>query len=143
MKYRKKKKPELLLLNDSKWIAPVLLIISLIFVYFIPKAIMYADYKIIGMLPFFVGLFQGYREKIELEKFGVWTTSIVVDRKYVKNRHNPGEWLIKCSYQATHQSYETAYHTDSKPAHPVGKKIRIIYSSQYPKIYTLDYEWKR
>lgn len=89
------------------------------------------------------GLFQKYREKVELEKFGIWTTSIVVDRKYSKPRRGSGKWLIKCSYQANHQSYETYYHTDSKPAHPVGKKIKIIYSSAYPKIYSLDYEWQK
>ena len=27
------------------------------------------------------GLFQGYRENMELQKYGVWTKSVVIDRK--------------------------------------------------------------
>jgi hypothetical protein len=39
--------------------------------------------------------------------------------------------------------YETLYHDDLKNIHPTGDTIRLIYSSQFPKIYTLEYEWNK
>ena len=177
----KNKKPQPWLLKNFKWVSLVLLIASLIFVYFIPRAIIYPDYKIIGWLqfvlilfivPLFVfttlvsftklvklsagiaavttltvgltfGLLQSYREKLELNRYGVWTKAIVIARKHPGNRNSNAKWMIKCSYVANNHTYETLYHDDINDVHPMGDTIKIIYSSQFPKIYALDYEWKR
>jgi hypothetical protein len=90
------------------------------------------------------GLFQDYREKAELDKYGVWTKSVVIDRKHsVQRGGGSSHWVIKCRYEANAGAYETLYHDDIDNLHPIGDTIKIIYSSQLPKIYSLDYEWKK
>lgn len=174
------KKSQPLLIANLKWLSLGLLIITLLFVYFVPRAIMYPDHLIIGWIIFLFicfivpllvfttlisftklvkpstafaflsvlivgptfGLFQGHREKLELNKNGVWANSIVVDRKHSKSkREGSWHWMIKCKYEANKHVYETAYHDDIKNIRPIGDTIKIIYSSQFPKIYSLEYEW--
>jgi len=89
-------------------------------------------------------MFQDYREKAELNKYGVWTKSIVVDRKRsISKGSSWNHWLIKCRYVANDRTYETLYHDDLYNLHPIGDTIKIIYSSQFSKIYALASEWKR
>lgn len=89
------------------------------------------------------GLFQGYREKMELKQYGIWTNAIVVNRKEI-SEHGGGtfHWGIKCRYVVNNRDYETLYHDDLQNIHPIGDTIKIIYSSKFPKIYSLSYEWK-
>jgi hypothetical protein len=90
------------------------------------------------------GMFQDYREKIELDKYGVWTKSVVINRKHsVQKGGGSSHYVIKCRYKVNTEAYETLYHDDIDNVHPVGDTIKIIYSSQFPKIYALDYEWKK
>ncbi len=156
----------------SKWVALSLLIAVLLFIYFVPRAIMYPDHKIVGWSIFIIiflvipvlvfvslkkfnlrfsgriamlsvlvvgptfGLFQGYREKIELEKNGIWSKAIVIDRKSRKR-----SWTMKCQFKVGNELYETLYHDDNH--HSIGDTLGIIYSKKFPKIHALDYEWKR
>src|ERR1700733_8557706 len=46
------------------------------------------------------GLFQEYREKVELDKYGVWTKSVVIDRKHSVQKGGSWHWVIKCRYEA-------------------------------------------
>ena len=89
------------------------------------------------------GFFQGYREKLELQKYGVWTKSVVVDRKHSVVRHGSWNWLLKSKYEAGGKAYETHYHDDIDNIHPMGDTIMIIYSSRFPKIYTFRNEWEK
>src|ERR1700743_3819890 len=168
----KNKKPQPWFLKNFKWISLVLLMVSLTFVYFIPRAIIYPDYKIIGWLqfvlilfivPLFVfttlvsftklvklsvgiaavttltvgltfGFLQSYREKVELNKYGVWTKAIVIARKHPGNRNSNAKWVIRCRYKANNRDYETRYHDDMDDVHPIGDTIKILYSSPFPKI---------
>jgi len=174
----KDKKPKLPLL---KWISLILLIISLLFVYFIPRAIMYPDYPIIGWtvfviiifiipisalvtlwifthkkhlsaclavaMPIIIGptfeLVQDHREKLELKKYGTWANAIVVDKKQI-SKHGGGfqHWAIACRYIVNNRAYETKFHDDLLNIHPIGDTIKIIYSSKFPRIYSLASEWK-
>jgi hypothetical protein len=89
------------------------------------------------------GLFQSYKEKLELQKYGVWTKSVVIDKKHnTQKGSGPQDYLIKCRYTISGINHETLYHNDINNSHLIGDTIRIIYSSQFPKIYALDYEWK-
>lgn len=90
------------------------------------------------------GLLQGYREKKELNKYGTWTNAIVAKRKQV-SEHGGGSlhWAIQCKYLVNGRVYETAYHDDLENIHPIGDTIKIIYSSKFPKIYSLINEWKK
>jgi hypothetical protein len=178
----KNKKPQSLFLRNFKWISLLLLIIILIFIYFMPRAIVYADFSVIRwaplfviflMLPLFVfttsisftkrirlstllavvsvgivgptfGLLQDYREKVELNKYGVWAKTVVIDRK--KRRaggSGQSNWTIKCRYEVNAHIYETLYHDDINNLHPIGDTIKIIYSSRFPKIYALGNEWNK
>ncbi len=89
------------------------------------------------------GLFQGHRETVELNQFGKWTNSIVIERKKIYQRGSgDGHWGIMCKFKANSRDYETAFHDDLNNLHPMGDTVRIIYSSRFPKIYALEYEWK-
>jgi hypothetical protein len=88
-------------------------------------------------------LFQDYREKVELDNYGVWTKSVVIDKKHSVQKAGPRYWLLKCKYEVNGKNYETLYHDDMDNLHPVGDTIKIIYSSQFPKIYALGNEWKK
>ena len=88
------------------------------------------------------GLFQDHKEKKELQKYGVWTKSVVIDKKHNSQKGSgPQDYLIKCRYTLSGVDHETLYHNDINNSHRIGDTIRIIYSSQFPKIYALDYEW--
>ncbi len=90
------------------------------------------------------GLFQNYREKIELGKYGVWTKSVVIDRKHnIQKGSGPEDYLIKCRYTLSGVDHETLFHNDINNSHLIGDTIMIIYSRKFPKIYALDYEWKK
>ena len=90
------------------------------------------------------GLFQDHREKMELTKNGVWSNSIVVDRKYRRSTGgSTRNWVIECKYEANNHSYETLYHDDLENKYMIGDTVKIIYSSQFPKIYAMGYEWKK
>jgi hypothetical protein len=90
------------------------------------------------------GLYQNYKEKVELEQYGVWTKSVVVDRKHnIRKGSQPQDYLIKCRYTLNGVSHETLYHNDVGNTHLIGDTIRIIYSRQFPKIYSLDYELEK
>lgn len=89
------------------------------------------------------GLFQGYKEGLELQKYGIWTKSVVIDRKHNTQKGPSSQnYLIKCRYTIIGVNYETLYHNDINNSYLIGDTIRIIYSKQFPKIYALDYEWK-
>ncbi|MGZ3763539.1 MAG: hypothetical protein ACXVA2_02695 [Mucilaginibacter sp.] len=172
------KKPQPFILKNLKWISLSLLILSLLFIYFIPRAVMYSDYMMVRLIqPLFILFiiplfaftalvlftkkgklsiavacisvfvvgptferFQDHREKVELQKNGVWGKSIVVDRKRSTTKGSRS-WVIKCKYEANDHSYETLYHDDINYLHPIGDTIKIIYSRQFPEIYALGYEW--
>ncbi|MGN6179076.1 MAG: hypothetical protein ACTHNW_07835 [Mucilaginibacter sp.] len=89
------------------------------------------------------GLLQEHREKVELTEYGVWTKGIVINRKHISN-HSGGSWHwgIKCKYEVGKQQYETLYSDDLKNVYLVGDTIKVIYSSRFPKIYALGYEWQ-
>lgn len=90
------------------------------------------------------GLYQSYNEKVELLKYGVWTKSVVIDKKHnTQKGSGPSDYLIKCRYTLNEVNHETLYHNDINNAHHIGDTIRLIYSSKFPKIYALDYEWKK
>lgn len=90
------------------------------------------------------GLYKNYKEKVELRQYGIWTKSVVIDRKHnTQKGSQPQDYLIKCRYTLNGVDHETLYHNDINNAHPVGDTVRLIYSSKFPKIYALDYEWKK
>ena len=90
------------------------------------------------------GLFQSYKERLELQKYGVWTKSVVIDKKHNTQKvPSSQDYLIKCRYRIIGINYETLYHNDINNSHLIGDTIRIIYSKQFPKIYALDYELKK
>jgi len=169
----------LILLRAFKWVSLTLLLVTLVSIYFMPRAILYPEYSIISWIqPFLILLIlpllvfttllsftkrvklstvnaalsvgivgptfevlKDYREKVELTKNGVWVNSIVVDRKKTGNRGL--YWTIKCKYELNGRAYETLYHDDLSNLHPIGDTIRLIYSSEYPKIYALGSEWNK
>ena len=83
------------------------------------------------------GLYQQHNERIELEKNGRWTKGIVVDAKTRKHK-----WKIKVSYTVAKKTFETTYQNEESKTFYVGDSIRVIYSSDLPKIYRLEYDWK-
>lgn len=89
------------------------------------------------------GLFQDYREKKELDKYGVWTKSVVINRKHSVTKGSSWHWLLKCKYEVNGKNYETLYHDDFNNFYAIGDTIKIIYSSQFPKIYAFSNEWKK
>ena len=164
----------------SKWVYLSGLVLIIIFLYFIPRAIMYPDYPVIGWIMFAIiffiipvllfivlkaftgrsqistilslgsvlligptfGLFQGYREKLELEKFGTWTKAVVIDHKFRDDRTGK-RWTVKYQYTVNQIVYQTNYHDDNQNQFARGDTISIIYSKAFPKIYALGYEWKK
>lgn len=160
--------------KNWKWTLPAVLILSLVFIYFIPRFIMYSYYPLIGWLVFvfifffipaliFInlamftdlkkmnvaltfaspliigptfGLFQSYREKLELDKNGRSTKAVVIDRKYSTGRGSR-HWLIKCRYSINSKNYETGYNDDLENTYQVGDIISLMYSSDFPEIYAL------
>ncbi|WP_146166496.1 hypothetical protein ABZR88_19640 [Mucilaginibacter yixingensis] len=80
---------------------------------------------------------------MELKKYGTWTNAIVINRKQV-SEHGGGfqHWAIACKYVVNNRTYETKFHDDELNIHPIGDTIKIIYSSKFPKIYSLSDEWK-
>ena len=84
------------------------------------------------------GVFQSYREKIELKKNGVWTVGKVIDKKEYKK-----VWSIKCSFIVSNEKIETYYIEDEKNIYSIGDRMKIIYSKDCPKINELEYHWKK
>jgi hypothetical protein len=178
----KNKKPQPFLFKNFKWFTLALAILCLVFIYFMPRGIIYSDYFIIRFTPFIMiffilsilvfatlilftrqyklsigvtavtilivgptfGLYQNYNEKVELQRYGVWTKSVIIDRKHnTQKGSRPQDYLIKCRYTLNGVEHVTMYHNDITNMHNVGDTVRLIYSSKFPKIYALDYEWKK
>ena len=159
------------------WIA--LSIGLVLFLAFIPRFILYPDYKILGWFiyglifglgPYLIfktvdtfdiknnkhswriglacltplilgpsfGLFHQYQENKELNRVGQWTTGIVIDVKPTKRKNS-----IKCKYLVKGKIFETSYKTDWENKYRVGDSIKIIYSSDFPKILELEYDWNK
>jgi hypothetical protein len=98
----------------------------------------------IGIVGPTFGLLQDQREKVELKKYGVWGNSVVIDRKKMRSGGSGvPSWTIKCRYKVNNNVYETLYHDDDDNLHPIGDTVKIIYSSGFPKIYALGYEWHK
>lgn len=87
------------------------------------------------------GLFQEYRERLELQKFGVWTKAVVIEHKFRRDRTGK-RWTVKFQYIVDQTVYQTNYHDDRQNEFLRGDKIDIIYSKSFPKIYGLGHEWK-
>ena len=104
----------------------------------------YKDLKIIVFLfPFIFGIsfgiYHGGKEVAELKKKGKWTTGVVVETKTGKHGY---EWMIKVSYVIENKTFETKYEEDRNDSLEVGDSVRLIYSSDFPKIYLLEDDWK-
>lgn len=152
----------------------VFLIIILVFIYFIPKEILYPKYKyidwIVGILIFIIlpylviktlesinyktyrtkligicalsvlivgptfGIFQKYREEIELKESGKITQCYVIDRKKSKN-----DWLINCKYIVNNSEYVTYYETDEENTTKIGDTLKITYNEEYPRMYKIEF----
>ena len=98
----------------------------------------------IGIIGPTFGLYQDHREKIELDKYGVWTKAVVVDKKLMYQKGGGSKnWGIKCKYKVGGHIYETLYYNDLSNIHPIGDTIRLIYSSRFPKINTPEFEWNK
>jgi hypothetical protein len=135
-----------------RWIVPFVIFIVLPLSLFITLIFFTKQYKLsIGISAAVIlivglshGLLQDGQEKAELSKYGVWGKAIVIDRKHMPEHSGGGwHWGIKCKYQVGEQQYETLYNDDLNGLHPTGDTIAIIYSSRFPKIYALGYEWKK
>jgi hypothetical protein len=174
------RKPKPFLLQNLKWFALGLLLVTLAFIYFIPRAITHSDYPAIGWMVFpiifFVipallfivliaftkhpkmstaiaigsvlligptfGLFQEYRDKLELQKFGTWTKAVLIDRELLGKRGRE-KWTAKYQYVVNKMVYQTNYHNNEQKQFAIGDTIDIIYSKDFPKIYALGNEWKK
>ena len=97
----------------------------------------------IFVIGFTSGLYQEHLEKVELNQYGIWTKSVVTNNKPVAQKGGGRAWLIMCRYKANGQVFNTFYHTNANDKYKVGDTIRLIYSSKDPKIYTLEFEWKK
>lgn len=87
------------------------------------------------------GLFQEHREKLELQKCGVWTKAILISKVF-RNDRSGKKWTAKYQYTVNQTIYQTNYH-DKKDQFTGRDTIEIIYSKEFPKIYALDYEWEK
>jgi hypothetical protein len=88
------------------------------------------------------GIVHQYKETLELEKYGVWTKVAVVNRKFINWKNHRG-WVIKGSYSLENKLYVTNFENDDENKYYIGDSLRLIYSSEFPKIYKLGYEWKQ
>jgi hypothetical protein len=88
------------------------------------------------------GLFQGYRERVELQKFGVWTKAVVIKHEF-RNERTGKRWIVKYEYTVNQTVYQTNYHDDKQNQFVKGDMISVIYSKAFPKIYALGYEWNK
>jgi len=124
-------------------IIPLLLLTALIS--FTKKSTI--SFIIAGLSIFIIGFtsswYQEHLNKVELNQYGVWTKSVVANNKRVTQKGGGSEWLIMCRYKANGQVFNTFYHTNANDKYKVGDTIRLIYSSKDPKIYTLEFEWKK
>ncbi len=88
------------------------------------------------------GLFQEYRDKLELQKLGTWTKAVLIDRELLGKRGRE-KWTAKYRYTVNKIVYQTNYHNNEQNQFAKGDTIDIIYSKEFPKIYALGYEWKK
>jgi hypothetical protein len=78
--------------------------------------------------------FQNYRKAKELKVNGKSTKCIVLDRKASKN-----DWLINCKYQVKNIEFITYYHTDKENKYRIGDTLKLIYNTEYPRMYEIDF----
>lgn len=88
------------------------------------------------------GLYHHYKEIKELEYKGLWTKCVVIDKKYIGGSKGNKGWFIKCTYKSGDSVFETNFKKDKKNQYSIGDTIDLIYSIDFPKIYSLEYEWK-
>ena len=79
-------------------------------------------------------LFQNYRENEALRINGKVTKCIVVDRKKSKN-----DWLVNCKYHVKNSEFMTYYHTDKKDIYRIGDTLKLIYDTEFPRMYKIDF----
>lgn len=84
------------------------------------------------------GLYHESRENEELKKFGQWTKGIVIHVRPTKRKNS-----IRCLYFVNGKRLETTYKTDWDERYKKGDSIAIIYSSNFPKIFELEYNWNK
>lgn len=88
------------------------------------------------------GLFQGYRERLELTRDGVWTKAVIAAHKLRHRKVGNKKWTVKYKYTVDGVTYETAYHDEKQKGFTETDTVNIIYSKQFPKIYKIGDDWQ-
>ena len=83
------------------------------------------------------GIYHQIREFKELRNDGLWTTGIVIDKKYI-NKRGPDYWAVKLEYSVDSVRYITSWTEDEKNKIEKGETLDIIYLDGFPKIYRVN-----
>jgi len=77
------------------------------------------------------------REIKELRNDGLWTTGIVIDKKYLSGK-GPDYWAVKLEYYVDSVRYTTYWEKDEKNEIENGQTLDVIYLDGFPKIYKVN-----